>query len=159
MNAERPIKINSGRTHHRSLRAVWPKRFRTKAVALGYVGKPEKLGNYVYGNRLGNDDTNGYRNRGRGLIQCTGKDNILQYSKDTYGDDRIYQNPDLLLLPEDAVLSALWFWKKSNLNSIADTGNIIAATRKINGGTHGLADRKWFYEQAKKALKKDLKKT
>jgi putative chitinase len=133
------------------LMAVWPSRFKTKESALPYIRNPRKLGDKVYSGRMGNSIDEGFKFRGRGLIQCTGKINYTAYSKDTYGDLRVLDNPDILLLPEDAMLSAFWFWKKSNLNAIAT--DVLKSTKKINGGVHGLADRTWHYNAGLKAFK------
>jgi putative chitinase len=133
------------------LMAVWPSRFKTKESALPYVKNPRRLGDKVYGGRGGNKPDEGFKFRGRGLIQCTLKVNYTAYSKDTYGDLRVLDNPDILLLPEDAMLSAFWFWKKSNLNAIAT--DVVKVTKRVNGGLHNLKDREWHYNAGLKAFK------
>ena len=122
-----------------ALQATWPSRF-DAAKALECEHKPEMIANIAYGNRMGNTEPNdGWKYHGRGLIQLTGKDNYVHFNRDT-GVDCV-ANPDLLCLPEYAALSAGWFWSTHNLNTLADTSQIEAITKKINGGTIGLDDR------------------
>lgn len=107
------------------------------AAAAPYVRNPKGLAIKVYSNRLGNGDettTDGWDFRGSGLIQLTGKNNFTQFSQDTYGDDRIVKNPDLVRTDKSVGLaSAIWFWKKNNLNQIAESGDVKSVTRVING--------------------------
>lgn len=128
---------------------VFPKYFKTFDEAKIYEYRPEKIANKVYANRMGNGDEasgDGYKYRGRGLLQLTGKNNYLKFSK-WYNDSKIFvDNPDLLLQPQFAVLSAFFYWDIKNLNSyIVDNEyayNICKAlTKKINGGYNGLDDR------------------
>ena len=122
-----------------ALQATWPSRF-DAAKALECEHKPEMIANIAYGNRMGNTEPgDGWKYHGRGLIQLTGKDNYVHFNRDT-GVDCV-DNPDLLCLPEYAALSAGWFWSTHNLNALADTSQIEAITKKINGGTIGLDDR------------------
>ena len=122
-----------------ALQATWPSRF-DAAKALECEHKPEMIANIAYGNRMGNTEPgDGWKYHGRGLIQLTGKDNYVHFNRDT-GVDCV-ANPDLLCLPEYAALSAGWFWSTHNLNTLADTSQIEAITKKINGGTIGLDDR------------------
>lgn len=117
-----------------------------KAKASDYARNPQKIANLVYANRMGNGNEasgDGWKYRGRGFIQITGKNNYLLLSKDTRID--YLNNPDLLLNESDALISALWFWQKNNLNKYADAGDVIGATKVINGGTNGLDDRKKKY--------------
>lgn len=103
--------------------------------------KPEQIANIVYGNRMGNNEIgDGWKYRGRGFIQITGKNNYISLSKDTRID--YLNNPDLLLSEPNSVISALWFWNKNKLNNLADKNNILSITKKINGGTNGLVHRK-----------------
>lgn len=100
---------------------------------------------------LGNvQNGDGYRFRGRGLIQITGRVNYDSVSKALKHD--FVSNPDDLALPEWSALSAAWFWCVHGCNPLADTGKFEAITRAINGGLNGLADREKLWEQAKKAL-------
>ena len=122
------------------LMQVWPSRFPYIIAAEPYAHNPEKLANFVYAGRMGNlQDGDGYTYRGRGLIQITGRE---MYTKcgNALGIDLI-DNPDLLLTPEYAALSAGWFWNKHGLNALADAQEYGTMTRRINGGTTGLDER------------------
>lgn len=123
------------------LKSIFNKYF-TDLEAIQYARNPEKIANRVYANRMGNGNEasgDGWKYRGRGFIQLTGKYNYTQLSKST-GMDYV-NNPDLLLNESDAMISALWYWKRINGNALADEGNIKEITRKINGGYNGLSDR------------------
>lgn len=89
---------------------------------------------------------------GRGLIQVTGRANYLAASKALFGDDRLIKTPELLEQPEWAAESAVWFWSSRNLNALADADRFTDLTKRINGGTNGLEDRKARYRQALKVL-------
>ncbi|AXF51947.1 MAG: putative chitinase [Caudoviricetes sp.] len=89
---------------------------------------------------------------GRGLIQVTGRANYLAASKALFGDDRLLKTPESLEQPEWAAESAVWFWSSRNLNALADTDRFTDLTKRINGGTNGLEDRKARYRQALKVL-------
>lgn len=133
---------------------IFPKYFNEKS-AEECARQPMKIANIVYANRMGNGDTasgDGFKYRGRGLIQLTGKNNYVTFSKDTFGDDRLLTDPDFLLTKEGALKSACWFWKKNNLNAIADKEDIVELTRKINGGKHGLEDRTERFIKLKNAI-------
>jgi putative chitinase len=133
------------------LLAVWPRRF-TVAKAWSYAGKPEKIANYVYANRLGNGSEasgDGWKYRGRSLKQVTGLENYRKCSRDLFGDDRLVTNPELLEMPEYSVLAALWFWKSRNLNAVADRRTVRDVTLIVNGGTNGLSDRELFFNRSK----------
>jgi len=91
------------------------------------------IANRVYANRIGNGDEqsgDGWKYRGRGFLQITGKDNYIVLSKDTRID--FLNNPDLLLNEANAMISALWFWNKKGLNDLADRDDIISITKKIH---------------------------
>lgn len=128
---------------------VWPKRFPDVPSALPYANKPETLGNFVYANRIGNgapSSGDGYRFRGRGIIQLTGRSNYHDASKELGVD--LVSNPDLLLEPKYAALSAAWFWSTRGLNALADDKtndddleDFSEITRRINGGAAGLQGR------------------
>lgn len=125
------------------LLVIFPKYF-NKTTAPQYHRQPQKIANKVYANRMGNGNESsgdGYKYRGRGVIQLTGKDNIRRFSKDTFGDDRVVTNPEMLLEKENAILCACWFWKINNLNTYADSLDMLGLTKKINGGTIGLQER------------------
>lgn len=138
----------------KGLRGIFGKYFPTDELAAQYERKPEKIANKVYANRMGNGDEasgDGYKFRGRGAIQLTGKENYKEFDKTV--DDDILANPDLVAT-KYPLLSAAWFWAKSNLNSVADLGaneeTVTKVTKRVNGGTIGLPDRlKHFHEYHK----------
>lgn len=133
------------------LRAVWPRRFKTDADAAPYARKPETLANHVYGGRMGNTAPgDGWKYRGRGLKQLTGRHNYIEYMLAS-GIDCV-EHPDLLLQPEHAADSAAWFWSSRDCNAIADTRNWQALTRRINGGLIGYNERVMAINRAIKAL-------
>lgn len=137
----------------KALRAVFGKYFKTKRQAEGYARQPEKIANKVYANRMGNgaeSSGDGWRYRGRGLIQLTGKNNYRTFAK-WIGDDRIIDDPDLVA-SEYAVHSAVFYWDKNNLNRIADKDDVVRMTKRINGGTNGLAHRTELLTKAKGLL-------
>jgi len=114
----------------------------TPATAPYFSRNPEKIANKVYANRMGNGDEasgDGWKYKGRGFIQLTGKSNYSQLSKDS-GIDFI-NNPDLLLDESNAIIGALWFWKKNGLSELADEGDVKGITKRINGGYNGLVQR------------------
>lgn len=121
------------------------KKYFTPESAAEYQRKPEKIANIVYANRMGNGNQasgDGYKFRGRGFIQLTGKTNYQAFDKTV--EDNIEANPDLVAT-KYPLLSAAWFWSKNGLNTIADQGNttevVTKITKKVNGGTIGLDDR------------------
>jgi putative chitinase len=126
----------------KGLVATWPSRFPNIDFASEYERKPERIANKVYGGRadLGNtEDGDGWRFAGKGLIQLTGRNNYKTCG-DALGVDLI-ANPELLIEPEYAALSAGWFWNKRGLNALADNEDWTTITKRINGGSHGLQDR------------------
>ena len=130
----------------KGLNGIFKKYFPTIASTAGYARKPEKIANKVYANRMGNgpeSSGDGWKFRGRGPIQLTGKSNYTQFSQDI-GRPDVLTNPDIVAT-ELAFESALWFFRKNNLFAIADKGVsdaiITQITRRVNGGTHGLDDR------------------
>ena len=132
---------------------TWPKRFPSLALAQPYHRNPEKIANKVYANRMQNSTEqsgDGWRYRGRGLKQLTGKANYKMVS-DALGTDFI-ANPELLEHPVWASVSAAWFWNTNNCHSFADKGDIIGLTRRINGGLNGIDDRLKRYQIALNAL-------
>ena len=127
------------------LRKVFRKYFPDRNTAQGYARQPEKIASRVYANRMGNGDEaskEGYRYCGRGYIQLTGKCNYESFHKTV--DDDILNNPELVS-EKYSLLSAAWFWNSCSLNHMADKGSstdvVTKITRKVNGGTNGLADR------------------
>ncbi|HMA77977.1 MAG TPA: glycoside hydrolase family 19 protein [Candidatus Paceibacterota bacterium] len=125
-----------------ALRKVFGKYFPTDDLAAQYARQPEKIANRVYANRMGNGDEasgDGWKYRGRGLIQLTGKNNYTAFS--LAADNNALLEPELVSEPELAVQSAGWFWDTNGLNRLADTGSVKRVTRRINGGYNGLEDR------------------
>lgn len=139
------------------LLATWPARF-TREMAEQMARKPEAIANHVYGGRLGNDSRgDGWKYRGRGLIQVTGKTNyeaITEGLAEKLGEsvpDFVLQ-PDLLSDPRWSALSAGCYWDDRHLNELADMGEFDKITTRINGGQHGKADRRARFSRAMKAL-------
>lgn len=137
-----------------ALTATWPKRFPAD-VAKQYARQPERIANRAYADRMGNGPEasgDGWKHRGRGVIQLTGGDMYRAFAKDIgIAYDVI---AGYLETKEGAVESACWFWVKvKNLNPLADAGQILDITKRINGGTNGLADRNARYALALNLLK------
>lgn len=137
------------------LAKVWPSRYAEKgkpnALALSIARKPELIANHTYANRMGNstpESGDGWKYRGRGIFQLTGKSNYDAFFKDT----GVASVPDDLSNPTYAVLSACWFWNKNRLNAISDTKDVERCTRVINGGLVGLDHRKTLYSNIIKVL-------
>jgi putative chitinase len=135
-----------------TLRKIFPKYFPTDELANEYASKPNKqeaIANKVYANRMGNGDEasgDGFRYCGRGLIQLTGKDNYSWFAASI--SISVEEASEYLQTFEGAAQSACWFWETNNLNQWADKGDILTLTKRINGGTIGLEDRKKHYEHA-----------
>lgn len=124
-----------------TLMKVWPSRFPDLATADKYAHNPQLLANKVYAGRLGNNQENdGHAFHGRGLIQLTGRENYERCGKGLGID--LTSQPNLLVEPMYACLSAGWFWNKAGLNTLADAGDVDTMTKRINGGLLGLDDRK-----------------
>ena len=141
----------------KGLRGVFGKYFPTDAKALEYERKPEKIANLVYGNRMGNGAEStgeGFKIRGRGYIQLTGKDNYVAFDKVVEED--LIANPDLVST-KYPLLSAAWFFHKNGLHKIADEGAteavVTKVTKRVNGGTIGLADRLKHFNEYYNLLK------
>jgi putative chitinase len=135
-----------------TLRKIFPKYFPDDATANHYASLPNKqeaIANRVYGGRMGNgpeESGDGFRYCGRGLIQLTGKQNYQNFADSI--ETPVEDIPEYLATFEGAVQSACWFWEANNLNQWADKGDILTLTKRINGGTIGLEDRKKHYEHA-----------
>ena len=148
---------------------IWPKRFavmgpdgkpvkkdgknQPNKFALALHRKPEMIANVVYSNRMGNgsiESGEGWKFRGRGLKQLTGKSNHAECGNEL--GVNLVDNPDLLLEPTYAARSAAWFWQKNKCNTFADAGDIEGLTKRINGGLIGIADRKARYQAAERSL-------
>ena len=133
-----------------ALRKTWPSRFNAE-LAADVARKPEQIANIAYGNRMGNNaPSDGWKYRGRGLIQITGKNNYCACGE-ALGLDLMAQ-PELMEKPQHACMSAAWFWATNGLNSLADAGKFDAITQRINGGQNGAADRHALYAKALKVL-------
>lgn len=135
----------------KALRAVFGKYFDSDEMAEQYARKPEQIANIVYAGRMGNGDTesgDGWRYRGRGLIQLTGRENYSHCAQ-AIGVDCENQ-PELLSDDAQAtVAAACWYWQSRKLNDLADMDDVKGITRKINGGLHGLEERSAFAERGK----------
>ena len=130
-----------------SLRKTFPKYFPTDALAQQYEKQPEKIANRVYANRMGNgpeESGDGWRFCGRGLIQVTGRENYSWFAASLQISPE--EASEYMETFEGAAQSACWFWESNNLNQWADCGDIVTLTKRINGGTIGLEDRKKHYE-------------
>ena len=151
-----------------ALNRVFPKYFKNAGKDAGiYHRKPEKIANVVYANRMGNGSTatgDGWKYRGRGPIQLTGKNNYSQFDKylvknNLISNISITDKPDLVSRDADiALLSAVWFWEDNNLNNYCDSFNIKTLTKRINGGYNGLDDRINHYVKTLYAMIGVLKK-
>jgi putative chitinase len=131
---------------------VWPRYFNA-SNANQYAHNQEAIANRAYAGRMGNGDEasgDGYRYCGRGLIQLTGKQNYTKFAESI--DTPLEEIPDFLATFEGAIQSACWFWETNNLNQYADSGDILTMTKKINGGTLGLADRQQHYQHFMQVL-------
>jgi putative chitinase len=143
----RTIKENLNYSADR-LKVIFPKYFRGVDTA-PFAKNPQKIANRVYANRMGNGDEasgDGYRYCGRGLIQLTGKSNYNAFAQDM--NMSLEEATEWLNDAEGACWSAGWFWDSRELNQWADKGDVVTVTKKINGGTIGLEDRKSHYEAA-----------
>jgi len=132
-----------------SLLKLFSKYFKTMDEARSYERKPEKIANKIYANRMGNGDEasgDGYKYRGRGLIQLTGKTNYTWFAASLEISPE--EAAEYTQTFEGAAQSACWFWETNKINSFADKGDIIGMTKRINGGTIGLEDRKKHSEHA-----------
>ncbi len=137
----KPISENLNYSAER-LCEIFPKYFPTLALANQYARKPALIANRVYANRMGNGSEitgEGYRYRGRGFIQITGKNNYAALSKDT--GLNFVEFPEGLISEPNSMVSALWYWSKINGNKLADKDDIKAITKAINGGYNGLQHR------------------
>ncbi|TEY03980.1 glycoside hydrolase family 19 protein [Campylobacter sp. US33a] len=125
-----------------ALLAAFPKYFKSIDEAKGYERNPEKIASKIYANCMGNGDEaskDGYKYRGRGFIQLTGKNNYEDFAKSI--GKSIDETLEYCLSDEGALESALYFWKRENLNELCDKDDIKTMTKKINGGFNGLEDR------------------
>lgn len=148
----RPVEENLNYSAE-ALCRVWPKRFNPE-LAAECARKPERIAEVVYHGRMGNTDPgDGFKYRGRGFIQITGRDNYTKYSKLTGHD--ILNRPELALDYEVSALVAAAFWQENRCNALADEGDVSmvkAITLKVNGGQHGLTERIQYFLKAQEAL-------
>lgn len=139
----------------KGLRQVFPKYFPDDNTAFRYARQPKHIASRVYANRMGNGGEasgDGWKYRGRGLIQLTGKNNYYRFSMYCFDDDRLLETPDDVLSHSLALKSACWFWELMDLNSFAhDTKR---CTKLINGGYNGLAHRVELYERALRVIER-----
>lgn len=143
--------------HYRTaeqIQKTWPKRFPKLSDAAPLINNPRGLANTVYCNRLGNGDVStddGWRYRGRGLIQITGCTNY-RVSGDALGQD-FAGHPELVAAPEHASMTAGWLWSSAGCNAIMAGGDFDASTKRINGGMVGAAERRELYEVCRQVIK------
>lgn len=144
----------------KALNQVFPKYFKNAGIDPNdYARQPEKIANHVYANRMGNSNEasgDGWKYRGRGIIQLTGKSNYKSFNNFLLEYNYLF---DVLERPEYitqntqiCVLTGIWFWDKHNLNYYADSGDMQAITKIINGGLNGYEDRMNYYTKIKKIL-------
>ena len=136
------------------LATTWPSRYadmtgQPNATAIRIARRQEDIANLTYAGRMGNGAAgsgHGWKYRGRGLIQITGLENYDRVGR-VFGWD-LLARPERLEHPHEAALSAAWWWSASGCNELADTGDMAAVTRKVNGGMTGLDDRLKLYSAA-----------
>lgn len=134
------------------LLSTFPKYFNAVEAAQ-YEHQPQRIANRVYANRYGNGNeasSDGFRFRGRGLLQITFKDNYAACGKAIALP--LDSHPELIEQPCNAALAAGWFWDSRDLNKLADAGRFDGVTRAVNGGLTGYSERLSLYSAAKKAL-------
>ena len=138
----------------KALNAIFGKYFKRAGVdAQKYHRQPEKIANRIYAGRMDNGDTasgDGWTFRGGGILQLTGRYNYTEFGK-TVGMSA-EEATDYVRTPKGAIESACWFWKTNNINKYCDADDIVRMTKRINGGTIGLADRKKHYAHALEIL-------
>lgn len=130
-------------------------RYFTAATAAQYAYKPAKIANRVYANRMGNGNEasgDGWRYRGRGLIQLTGRSNYLAYQQSGFCNGDLMGHAEWLAQYPGALKSAMWFWWKNGCNELADRDDATAVCRRVNGGLNGLDDRKAWLQKWKGAI-------
>lgn len=139
------------------LKVIFPKYFKQPGLAEAYARKPELIASRVYGGRMGNGEEGtreGFKFRGRGYLQLTGKNNYAEFDK--FVNEDILSEPDLVA-KKYPLLSAAWFFHKNNINSISDKGAtdevVTMVTKRVNGGTIGLQDRIKHFKKYHELLK------
>lgn len=164
----RIVEENLNYTTPARLIAVWPTRFRLpvtdrearldvfpdgKRNPRRYVRNPEKLAEFVYGGRMGNapeGEGDGWAYIGRGHIQITGRATYRAYSQASGNNVEVV--PDLVTSPRLAADTAGWYWHDRGCNALADSGDWVGLSRRINGGTNGLAERLALHQRAQEAI-------
>ena len=129
---------------------TFPKYFKSRAEAEAYARKPEKIANKVYANRYGNGNEasgDGWRYRGRGLIQLTFRSNYEEFSRYDLCTEPVLKQPDKVAEFPVNQIAAMWYWEKRKINDPADNGNMDEVTKRVNGGSNGLATRKTIYRR------------
>lgn len=138
----------------KALNAIFGKYFARRGIdANEYHRQPEKIANHIYANRMDNGDTatgDGWRFRGGGYLQLTGRYNYTQFAKSVGMEPE--EATDYVRTPMGAIESACWFWKENNINRYCDRMDILGMTKRINGGTIGLADRMKHWAEAIEVL-------
>lgn len=135
------------------LRKTFPKYFKTPEDAAAYARKPQQIANRVYANRNGNGNEasgDGWRYRGRGLMQLTFKANYKSYGDSDLCIGNPVLNPEIIGKFPEAYKSAMWFFEKNGLNQLADKGDFETIVKRINGGTNGLANRMYLWRKFKR---------
>jgi len=133
----------------KALRLVFGKYFKTDEDAALYARQPEKIANRVYARRMGNgveSSGDGWKYRGRGFIQLTGKKNYKAFAA-WIGDERVVDEPEIVAT-DYTVHSAVFYWDKNNLNKVADRDDVKKLTKRVNGGYNGLAHRRELHGKA-----------
>jgi putative chitinase len=137
-----------------ALDKIFPKYFkRAGRNAQNYHRQPEKIANVIYANRMDNGDTDsgdGWTFRGGGILQLTGRSNYMQFAE--VEGMNVYEATEFVRTPIGALASACWFWDSNNINRYCDNQDIVGMTKRINGGTIGLEDRKKHYAHALEVL-------
>lgn len=131
------------------LMKTWPSRF-TPEKAKEYARQPQKIANYVYANRMGNGNEasgDGWRYRGRGYVQITGKEQYERFSKYDLCTANVVNDPDSVSKYFLNQLSAMWYWERYNINLYADYEDIRKVTQIINGGLNGYSNRALLYRR------------
>ena len=135
------------------LLVVFKKYFPTRALAEEYAHKPEKIGSRVYANRMGNGSEatkDGWKFRGRGYIQLTGRNNYKAYRDSGFCNGDVVAHPEWLRNSPGRMKSAMWYWWSHGCNALADRDDVRKITQRINGGLNGLANRQYYLRRMKR---------
>jgi len=135
------------------LRKTFPKYFPTAALAAQYARQPQKIANRVYADRMGNGNEasgDGWRYRGRGMIQLTGKFQYQSYQNSGFCNGNLVAHPEWLTKSPGHTKSAMWYWYSHGCNELADRDDNISVTKRINGGLNGYANRDYLLRRFKK---------